>query len=50
MSTNVLAAPGVKSSDIAINQEKSTRKEQLTTTIFKDITRDPEFWKQATLS
>lgn len=50
MSANALTAPVAKPADIVIKQEKTGRKEQVNATVFKDITRDPGFWKQATPS
>jgi hypothetical protein len=50
MSTNVMTAPIVKSTGITMKQAKTERKELVAAALNKDITRDPEFWKQATLS
>lgn len=50
MSTTVLTAPAAKSAAISINEKETEQKGKIAATIFKDITRDPQFWKQATLS
>lgn len=50
MSANTLTAPAIKLTDMAMNQGKTERKEQIEAAVYKDITRDPEFWRRAILS